>query len=52
MKTKEFGENLHMSNDTLPQHDFSDESPLIGLSALTLDDIEEPLLLPDDEYIE
>jgi hypothetical protein len=52
VKTTTFGENLHMSDDTLPQHDFSYESPLTGLSAVTLNDIEEPLLLPDNEYIE
>ena len=38
---------LHTHNYTIPQHDFSDESPLIGLSALTLDDIVEPLLIPE-----
>ena len=41
-----------MDNDTIPHHDFIDESPLIGLSALSLGDIEEPLLLVDDECIE
>lgn len=39
-------------DDTLLQNDFSDDQPLTGLSALTLNDIEEPLLLPDDEYSE
>jgi RNA polymerase primary sigma factor len=48
MKT---GENPPMHNDTIPQHDLSDESHL-GLSALTLYDVEEPPLLSDDEYIE
>jgi len=47
LKTKECGENLRMSKST-PPHDFID-TPLIGLSALTLIDIEEPDLLPDDE---
>jgi len=41
-----------MRSVPLPHHDLSDESPLIGLSALTLNDIVEPLLLPDDECIE
>lgn len=41
-----------MRNGTLSQHDFSNESPLIGLSALALGDIEEPLLIPDDECID
>jgi RNA polymerase primary sigma factor len=41
-----------MRNDSLTQLDSSIESPLIGLSALTLGDIEEPLLLSDDECIE
>lgn len=39
-------------NDTDPQDDFGDDSPLIGLSALALNDIEEPLILPDDDSIE
>ena len=40
-------------NDPLPQQEsYCDESPLIGLSALTLNDIEEPLLIPDDECID
>ena len=51
MKTKVFGKK-HMNNGTLPPHDFIEESPLIGLSALTLNDIEDPLILPDDEYLE
>ena len=38
-----------MHNDTLLQHDIIDESPLTGLSALALNDIEEPLLLHDSE---
>ncbi len=41
-----------MDTASLPQHDFSDAPPLIGLSALSLNDIEEPLLLSDDESIE
>ncbi len=41
-----------MRNGTFPEHDYSNEAPLVGLSALTLNDIEEPLLLPDDEFIE
>ncbi|MGB9082834.1 MAG: sigma-70 family RNA polymerase sigma factor, partial [Desulfuromonadaceae bacterium] len=41
-----------MRNDTLPQQVFNDESPLVGLSALTLGDIEEPLLIADDEYVD
>ncbi|MHB8058328.1 MAG: sigma-70 family RNA polymerase sigma factor [Desulfuromonadaceae bacterium] len=41
-----------MHNDTLLEHDIIDELPLTGLSALTLNDIEEPLLLHDSEYCE
>lgn len=41
-----------MGKGTIPHHDFIDESPLIGLSALSLGDIEEPLLLVDDESID
>jgi len=52
MRTTEFVESLDMGSSPLPQPDFSDESPLIGLSALTLNDIEEPSLLPDDECID
>jgi RNA polymerase primary sigma factor len=52
MKAAKFGENPHMDNDILPEHDFTEVSPLIGLSALALGDIEEPLLLVDDECIE
>lgn len=51
MKTTGFGENLHMRNNIISQHVFSDASPLTGLSALTLDDIEEPLLLRDSDCI-
>lgn len=43
---------MHMRNGTIPQQDFNDESPLIGLSVLTLNDIEEPLLLSDNECLE
>ncbi len=52
MKVTESGKSLKMRNGTFPHNDFSDESPLIGLSVLTLSDIEEPLLIPDDDYIE
>lgn len=52
MTATESGENLYMRNDTLPVHNFSDDVPLIGLSALTLKDIEEPLQLSDDDYSE
>ena len=51
MKTKISGKNQHKSSEILP-HDFIDESELLVLSALTLSDIEEPLLLSDDEYSE
>lgn len=37
------------SGDTLPMQDISDEKPLLGLSALALIDIDEPLLLVDDD---
>ncbi len=46
------GENLAMRIGTLSSLEYSDDSPLTGLSSLTLDDIEQPLLLPDDDYIE
>jgi RNA polymerase primary sigma factor len=52
MKTTRSEESLLTHNDTLPQHDFLDETPLIGLSALALNSIEEPLILLDDEDIE
>lgn len=38
-----------MLDDTLAPLDNNDEAPLIGLSALALNDIEEPLLLLDEE---
>lgn len=41
-----------MLDDTLAPHDINDEAPLIGLSALALNDIEEPLLLLDEEPVE
>ncbi len=41
-----------MDNVTLTEQDFIEESPLIGLSALTLGDIDEPLLLSDNECID
>ncbi len=41
-----------MSNEILLQQDFADDAPLIGLSVLTLDDIDEPLLLSDDDNID
>lgn len=52
LKSIEREESLSMHNGITPLHDFSEESPLTGLSALTLDDIEEPLLIPDDECSE
>ena len=41
-----------MHNEALLQQDFADDAPLIGLSVLTLDDIDEPLLLSDDDNID
>ena len=53
MKSKKFeDEGLQIQGSPLPQHGYNDDSPLIGLSALALNDIEEPILLPDDEDIE
>jgi RNA polymerase primary sigma factor len=53
MKTESPGDNLALRLGTLSALEFSNDSPLAGLSALTLDDIEEPLLLPaDDDYPE
>jgi RNA polymerase sigma factor (sigma-70 family) len=49
VKMKEYGESLLMDKETIPQHDFKDDFQLIDISALTLNDIEEPLILPDDE---
>lgn len=52
MKKKGTAKSVHMNNGTLAQSNFIDESPMTGLSALILNDIEEPLALIDDEYIE
>ncbi len=41
-----------MRNDTQPEYVPGNEAPLIGLSALSLSDIEEPLQLLDEESIE
>ena len=41
-----------MHNEALLQQDFADDAPLIGLSVLMLDDIDEPLLLSDDDNID
>ncbi len=50
MKRAEF---VNSNGPPLHQHEnYSDESPLIGLSVLTLNDIEEPLLIPEDECID
>jgi RNA polymerase primary sigma factor len=43
------GDNERMLNNSAQENDFDDESPLVGLSALALNDIEEPLLLSDDD---
>ena len=51
MKTKTPDETLP-HREVLPEWDFSNEAPLIGLSALTLNDIEEPILLCDDDTVE
>lgn len=49
MKKTEF----NTGDDSLLQHeDYIDEAPLTGLSALALNDIEEPLLIPEDECID
>lgn len=40
-----------MLKDILPKQIFGDESPLTGLSVLSLDDVEEPLLIPDGDSI-
>jgi RNA polymerase primary sigma factor len=52
VKTPESGEIPLLRNGAFPQNDFVAESPLIELTALTLNDIEEPLLLADNEYLE
>jgi RNA polymerase primary sigma factor len=40
------------TDDTLPPGVFDDIPSVMGLSALSLNDIEEPLLIPDDEIID
>lgn len=53
MKTTGSGKSsLAVQNDTLPEDDYSSEAPVIGLSALALGDIEEPLLQDDDDVDE
>lgn len=52
MKKTASGDNERMDNSTLPHDDFGEEFPLTGIAALTLNDIEEPLLLSDDDYID
>ncbi len=52
MNKKELEESLLTDNEDLLPHGSSDKTPLIGLSALVLNDIEEPLLLSDDEDID
>ena len=52
MKTKEPSEDEQMSIAPLPQFDFNDDPALIRLTSLTLNDIEDPPQLQDDEYIE
>ncbi len=52
MNVTESRKNQHERSDPLSVFDYSIDSPLTGLSALALNDIEEPLLLPDDDDIE
>lgn len=49
MKKAESEESRLVGKGAIPRQDYIDDSPLIGLSALTLGDIEEPLLLAEDE---
>lgn len=52
MNVTESRKNHHELNDPLSVFECSIDSPLTGLSALILNDIEEPLLLADDDDIE
>lgn len=52
MNVTEFRKNKHERSAPLSALEYSNDSPLTGLSALTLNDIEEPLLLQDDDDIE
>jgi RNA polymerase primary sigma factor len=45
-------ESTYLPEDTIPEQLFSDDSPLVGLSALTLSDVEEPDVLGDDEELD
>ena len=44
-----FEEEMNISTGATQMHDFGDDSILTGLSALTLHDIEEPVLLPEND---
>jgi RNA polymerase primary sigma factor len=50
--TTENSPHLNISADIDTNSVYGDESPMIGLSALALGEIEEPLLLPDDDITE
>lgn len=52
MKTPDFEETLLTNEDSFTPGIFGDISPIMGLSALSLNDIEEPLLLPDEDSLE
>lgn len=52
MKMSDLNKTKNIPLDSIPENIYIDDSPLIGLSALTLDNIEEPLLLIDDEIID
>jgi RNA polymerase primary sigma factor len=47
--TSELAEHTDIPSDTPSLYDMGDVSPLLGLSALTLIEIDEPLLLSDDD---
>jgi len=52
MRTTESEESLLMRKEITPEHKFNDESHLIDISVLTLNDIEEPFILHDDECVD
>ena len=52
MIAKQAGERDAIGTEDQPQLDFVDESPLMVLSALALNDIDEQLLPPDDDFLD
>lgn len=52
MKTSNFAESIGIQSVDLLHQDFSDYPALVELSALSLNDIEEPLLIPIDDFVD